>query len=84
MYENELSTSFEKKPNPSNAFEISEHLLKASESIQYLCNMIKRKSEIDENKEDWKFIASVLDRFMFIVFLFVTVIGFYFTLLNPQ
>ncbi|RNA33865.1 acetylcholine receptor subunit beta-like 1 [Brachionus plicatilis] len=56
---------------------LTDRFLKVCKSVEYIANLIKVQAELDEIKEDWKYIAAVFDRFNLIVFLVVTFLGTY-------
>ena len=74
----------EKKLSSNNDSKLNHQLIQACKSIQYIADLVRTKSEIETKKNDWRFISSVMDRFMLIFFFSVTSIGFYLTLFDRE
>jgi hypothetical protein len=78
-YQNEMKNLCNQKIKD---FEITDQLKSASKSIQYISNLVKKKAQIQRNKEYWQFIASVIDRLFLIIFFGFTFIGFYLIIID--
>jgi len=78
-YQNEMKNLCNQKIED---FEITDQLKSASKSIQYISNLVKKKAQIQRNKEYWQFIASVIDRLFLIIFFGFTFIGFYLIIID--
>ena len=69
--------SLYKEEKEIDDYELCDELKSASKSIQYISNLVKSKAEIQHNKDYWRFIASVVDRFFLIIFFNASFFTFY-------
>ncbi|XP_061172026.1 acetylcholine receptor subunit beta-like 1 isoform X3 [Saccostrea echinata] len=56
-------------------FKMTPELREATEALKFITEHLKAEDEYDTVLDDWKFVASVLDRLLLIVFLTVTIFG---------
>ncbi|XP_048735356.1 acetylcholine receptor subunit beta-like 1 isoform X2 [Ostrea edulis] len=56
-------------------FQMTPALREATEALKFITEHLKAEDEYDTVLDDWKFVASVLDRLLLIVFLTVTIFG---------
>lgn len=52
-----------------------QELRQAIDHLQYITNHCAQKTSIESVRDEWRFIATVIDRLQFIVFLTVTLVG---------
>lgn len=50
-------------------------LMEATDALKFITEHLKAEDEYDTVLDNWKFVASVLDRLLLIVFLSVTIFG---------
>ncbi|VDD97215.1 unnamed protein product [Enterobius vermicularis] len=62
-------------PLTRNFYPLSKEAMKAIDAIEYITNYIKKSEENRMQKEDWKCVAMVIDRFLLYVFVGVTIGG---------
>uniref|UniRef100_A0A8W8HLY5 Acetylcholine receptor subunit beta-like 1 n=1 Tax=Magallana gigas TaxID=29159 RepID=A0A8W8HLY5_MAGGI len=56
-------------------FQMTPDLKEATDALKFITEHLKAEDEYDTVLDDWKFVASVLDRLLLIVFLTVTIFG---------
>lgn len=61
--------------NNTRQFEFSSEIIEAADKVTYITNHIKSENDYEEMRDDWKYVALVIDRIMLYIFFSVTVIG---------
>ncbi|XP_022332769.2 acetylcholine receptor subunit beta-like 1 isoform X4 [Crassostrea virginica] len=56
-------------------FRMTPELREATEALKFITEHLRAEDEYDTVLDDWKFVASVLDRLLLIIFLSVTIFG---------
>lgn len=72
-----LETTQNSQPNsgPIRRIHFCPEFLKAMESVHYIANCTRRSEEENEVKEDWKYVAMVLDRLFLWIFTTAVLVG---------
>lgn len=55
--------------------EFSQEIMEAADKVTYITNHIKSENYYEEMRDDWKYVALVIDRLLLIIFFSVTVLG---------
>ena len=57
-------------------------MFRSIRDVNFISQRIQKKDDFDEVRDDWKYVARVIDRLLLIVFLLVTIAGTAGILLN--
>uniref|UniRef100_A0AAN0LHC3 Nicotinic acetylcholine receptor n=1 Tax=Polyphagotarsonemus latus TaxID=1204166 RepID=A0AAN0LHC3_9ACAR len=61
--------------NSSDSFYLSPAAFKATEAIEFIAEHLRNEDQYIQIREDWKFVAMVIDRLQLYIFFIVTVFG---------
>ena len=64
-----------RNPHQSQIQEMRRELTHALQNIRYIASHCAHESLIESIRDEWKFIATVIDRLQFVIFLTVTLVG---------
>ncbi|NP_001267733.1 acetylcholine receptor subunit beta-like 1-like [Aplysia californica] len=62
-------------PRRVNPLIMTKEVYSASNAIKFICNQMKNKEDYDTVLDDWKYMASVLDRLLMVVYVLVSLGG---------
>ncbi|VDP15358.1 unnamed protein product [Onchocerca flexuosa] len=65
----------EKDPSTSAYYPLSPDALRAIDAIEYITNHLKQEEEYKMYRDDWKYVAMIIDRLLLYVFFGITVGG---------